>query len=323
MNSIFSNMRQSKRAVASIKVIGILSLLLKLNSSGAQTTYSGNSIFTGTVTVKSPPDYNPAVGQKNAFYLDAGNYNHNSSTFVFTKSEALIGQIGTDIWQNSEKNMYFQAGDLNLAPIYFNPYGGNVGVGTTYAPEKLSVDGNVHLTIGHSIGSLPTFNNFSHNGNLAGNYSLGWYNDADGGDAPVGYYSSWGGIKFFTTGANRMFISPTGTVGIGTTQVYKDSCKLYVEGTIRARKIKVDAANWADYVFEPNYQLRSLASLKKFISVNKHLPGVPSAKEVKKKGIDLASSQTLLLQKVEELTLYVLKQQDEIDALKKKVYQAK
>lgn len=96
--------------------------------------------------------------------------------------------------------------------------------------------------------------------------------------------------------------------------------KLAVSGGILTEKVRV-ATNgtpfWADYVFDKNFKLRSLKEVENFIKENKHLPDVPSIADVTKNGIDLAQTQALLLQKIEELTLYVIQQQKEIDTLKK------
>jgi hypothetical protein len=71
-------------------------------------------------------------------------------------------------------------------------------------------------------------------------------------------------------------------------------------------------AFWLDYVFEPTFKLHSLKKVENFIKANKHLPDVPSTADVTKNGLDLAETQALLLQKIEELTLYVIRQQKEI-----------
>jgi len=85
--------------------------------------------------------------------------------------------------------------------------------------------------------------------------------------------------------------------------------KLYVEGGIRTERVKVDVANlngWADYVFEEDYVLMPIEELEAFIKEHKHLPGVPSAEEDVKNGIDLAEMNKILLEKIEELTLRVI-----------------
>jgi hypothetical protein len=94
---------------------------------------------------------------------------------------------------------------------------------------------------------------------------------------------------------------------------------LYVEKGIRAERVRVDiAANngWADFVFDEGYQLMPIAELRVFIEENKHLPNVPSEEDVTKEGIDLAEMNAILLRQIEELTLRVIKMQEEIEELK-------
>lgn len=81
--------------------------------------------------------------------------------------------------------------------------------------------------------------------------------------------------------------------------------KLAVNGKIRAHEIKVETS-WADFVFKPDYRLRSLKDTENFIKTNGHLPEIPSAKEVEKHGINIGEMNAKLLQKIEELTLYVI-----------------
>ena len=76
---------------------------------------------------------------------------------------------------------------------------------------------------------------------------------------------------------------------------------------------------WSDKVFEKNYPLMSLSKVDKFIQQNKHLPGVPAAEEVVKQGVKVDEMVSKLLEKVEELTLYTIQQQKEIDALKREM----
>lgn len=104
---------------------------------------------------------------------------------------------------------------------------------------------------------------------------------------------------------------------------FPSTYKLIVKDGILTEKIKValstDAVNWSDFVFADDYQLRPLNEVESFVKKNKHLPEIPSAKEVYANGLDLAQMDAKLLQKIEELTLYVIKQQKEIEQLKKKV----
>ena len=109
--------------------------------------------------------------------------------------------------------------------------------------------------------------------------------------------------------------SYTGDVAIGTSAV-PSGYKLAVDGHIRTREIRVDQDTWPDYVFEANYDLPTLEEIEKHIEEKGHLPSIPSAKEVEVNGTDLGEMDRLLLEKIEELTLYILKQQKEIDQLK-------
>lgn len=101
-----------------------------------------------------------------------------------------------------------------------------------------------------------------------------------------------------------------GNVGIGTTTPTE---RLSVNGNIRAKEIKVETANWPDYVFRDNYRMQSLIELEEYIKVNKHLPDMPSAQKAEKEGIDLGEMNKLLLKKVEELTLHVIELSKRLD----------
>jgi len=87
---------------------------------------------------------------------------------------------------------------------------------------------------------------------------------------------------------------------------------LAVNGTITAQKLRITPTRWSDYVFAPDYRLPSLESVEKYIRQNNHLPGIPSAVEAERKGIDVGESQAALLKKIEELTLYIIRQNKEL-----------
>jgi hypothetical protein len=76
---------------------------------------------------------------------------------------------------------------------------------------------------------------------------------------------------------------------------------------------------WPDYVFEADHKLPSLETIERYIQQHKHLPEIPTAAEVKEKGVDLGEMNALLLKKVEELTLYVIGQQREIEEIRKEI----
>ena len=106
-----------------------------------------------------------------------------------------------------------------------------------------------------------------------------------------------------------------GNVGIGTTNPLE---KLSVNGTVLAKKVKVsvESSDWPDYVFDKKYKLPSLNELEKFIQRNKHLPGIISAKEIEKNGLNVGDNQALLLKKIEELTLLMIRLDKKVNAFK-------
>nr|WP_299213943.1 tail fiber protein [uncultured Allomuricauda sp.] len=117
--------------------------------------------------------------------------------------------------------------------------------------------------------------------------------------------------------SNLFTLKANGNVGIGTTA--PDS-KLTVKGNIHAEEVKVDlSVPGPDYVFKEGYELKSLEEVKNYIKQNGHLPNIPSAEEMEKNGVQLGRMNMKLLEKIEELTLYVLKQQEDIKYLKAKI----
>lgn len=113
-----------------------------------------------------------------------------------------------------------------------------------------------------------------------------------------------------------MSLSPTGSVGIGTTNFVGGFHKLYVGGSIIAEEMTAKLeADWPDYVFSADYEMMSNEALRAFIKENGHLPGIPTAAEVNQNGIEVAKTEALLLEKIEELTLRLLEMDKELKAL--------
>lgn len=112
---------------------------------------------------------------------------------------------------------------------------------------------------------------------------------------------------------NLFMIKANGNVGIGTTD--PKGYKLAVNGAgVFTRVVVKTYSNWPDYVFAADYSLPSLQSLEQFITVNKHLPEIPSAQAVEEEGQDVGEMNRLLLKKVEELTLYIIQLNKRLDA---------
>ena len=105
-----------------------------------------------------------------------------------------------------------------------------------------------------------------------------------------------------------------GNLGIGYTN---PDVKLAVNGTIKAREVRVTTSGWSDFVFDKGYKLPSLDKVESYINENKHLPDVPSAQEVQMDGINVTDMMARQMQKIEELTLYMIELKKENEALKK------
>jgi hypothetical protein len=105
----------------------------------------------------------------------------------------------------------------------------------------------------------------------------------------------------------------------------KDICKfndrgLDVYGVLQAKEVRISETGWADFVFNDDYRLKPLSEVNTFIKENKRLPEIPSASEVKEsEGVNLGEMQIKLLQKIEELTLYLIQQENTIQELKSKI----
>ncbi|MBC9795859.1 hypothetical protein [Sinomicrobium weinanense] len=120
----------------------------------------------------------------------------------------------------------------------------------------------------------------------------------------------------------KLTVENDGSMGIGTTNT--GAWKLAVNGNIRAKEVKVETG-WSDFVFDEGYELSSLKEVEEHIKEKGHLKDIPSAKEVEKEGVFLGEMDAKLLQKIEELTLYILQlnkkieiQQQQIEQLKKR-----
>lgn len=131
------------------------------------------------------------------------------------------------------------------------------------------------------------------------------------GTLPGDYYLKVNGKAYFS-GSLTLYQGLTmgGTLKVG------DGFSCDAQGNMKVKHLKVTLTDWPDYVFSKDRRLMTLGELEAYIDRNGHLPGIPSATEVERDGADLGEMNKLLMEKVEELTLYILDLQKQIDELK-------
>ena len=226
-----------------------------------------------------------------------------------------IGVVGLQAFNrttSSYSKMHFAASEFMFEY-------GNVGIGTATPSEKLSVYGTVN--------SAPGVISLESSRNDAGYIEVGAISTKNAGAEVAriamlrGGGSYTGLINFLVKPTNEgplteaMRIAENGNLLIGKTTQANAAYKLDINGKARASEIVVNTTG-ADFVFENSYKLRALNELEQFIKENKHLPEIPTANEMVEKGVSLGELNIKLLQKVEELTLYLIEKDKELIAQK-------
>ena len=245
----------------------------------------------------SPPDaftlsVNPAAG--------GGSQNVTDESITFSNPSTTVGSSinlsGADLVIENKEPAYIRARVYNTEAFVVDP-NGNFGLGAS-SPSL-----NLHIA-GHASSDILL--DRTQNLNVDSTARLG-----------VSYLSGLTDEYVFLGGGatlNNLAVQlDTGNVGIGTTTF---AHKLNVAGTIRAHELIVDST-WADYVFEDGYELPTLEEVQIHIEEKGHLPGVPSAETIQVEGLTIGESQALLIQKIEELTLYMIEKERQFRELEK------
>ncbi|MES2773897.1 MAG: hypothetical protein V4722_06915 [Bacteroidota bacterium] len=233
--------------------------------------------------------------------------------FMFSDGASSAGMVVGTI---SAQPLSF--GTNNVERIRVNS-AGLVGIGALYPTNLIHVSGDMRL--GSSLDDINGANVSSTGRLLISNGTTGSAiirgNHLDNNNVGLTFQSFKAGSSF-----DAIVIAPSGVVSIGSpatvgTLVNDLNNKFFVNGNIVTKKIKV-TQTWADYVFDPNYNLATLQQVDAFIQTNKHLPSIPTAASIEKEGLDLGEMQKLMMQKIEELTLYIIQQDKRIKELETK-----
>lgn len=272
-------------------------------------TFNGNQIVNGEIYVSR------STAEGGALSL----VNESKATQNAARQWTIFNMTGG--YTNSLQFWSYGDNGYQSGPKFTISDGGYVGIGTQNPIGKFDVRGNVFIgTTDLSIGSVGSFVQIDQGSSTGNSYSQ------------IRAYSNGGNIN-----NNLILQSTNGNVGIGTTTPDK---KLTVNGTIHSSEVIVDTKFTPDYVFQKyytgkselksDYVMPTLAEIENFTKKNNHLPNVPSAQEVQQNGLSLGEMSNVLLQKVEELTLYAIEQnkkimlqQEELERLKKENEQYK
>lgn len=314
---------------------------------GLKIAWTGDGESFINQTVSSSGGYAPDIAivkneeNKVVIFMDA----KESSRIRFNITVFFSGSDAEDYGPEWSSGWTIEDAFVEARPIiYMNEFGGDVTIKGAINTPTASIS---NATIGSAnVGGLQVNSNASVSGNLYANGRVGINTYSPAGDAvldvngkmytrgtlhakgPTYCITCLGGVDPTTTDveinpsiAAEGYVFVTGKLAINETRTSRIGTNaLAVNGTAIFTKAKVELnSTWPDYVFDNEYELRSLSSLETYLNTYKHLPDVPTADEVAKGGIDLGENQAVLLKKIEELTLYVIEQGKQQEKLMKKV----
>ena len=231
-----------------------------------------------------------AAGNKTFFMTGAGGAGYYNG-IVKQGDNAIIWDNGTN--GGTQTTGFVIAPWDGLGGIRIDAVTGNIGINNSTPLARLDVVGN------NSSTSLFAVRNTSFINPYNTTYATTAFEVATNGQVFIGPFRQ----KSTSTHANAI-LSVDGEV---------------VVGDLGGHGLWIVQDNWSDYVFDIDYKLLSLDEVEKFYKVNHHLPDVPTAKNIKENGVNVGQTETILLKKIEELTLYIVQQQKEMENQKKDI----
>ncbi len=285
-------------------------------------TISGNNMYsnvTGNVGigttapgaklhVNSTANTNNTIGIFESDISSGGLYNElRFSALANTSPAAIRYMLGTN--PNSSELSFLQQPDSGsgLVERMRIDKSGNIGIGTASPGANLDIyksagvraqmgtSNNGHYFASQSDDNTDGFEIYQQHGSNTTRNSLAVYDNRTGSKSAA------------------FVVRGDGNIGIG---IANPAEKLSVNGAIKAKEIIIQTTGWPDFVFKKDYDLMPLSQLKEYIDNNKHLPEIPSADDVSEKGVKVGDIQAKLLQKIEELTLYMIDLEKKTDVFK-------
>lgn len=256
-----------------------------------------------------------STGSRNTFIGDQTGRNNttgNRNTFV---------GAGTGFFNTSGiHNTIIGAYSAELRNGNFNTY-----LGAFSGTSSSMIGGDRNTFIGHSAG----YNNAGDRNVFLGNRA--GYNSSGSDLLYIANSSDTTPLIWGDFASEELKFNGKVGIGIGTANfptdaagVNVDDYQLFVNGGILATELRIAIqANWADYVFESDYELPTLEEVECYIEENGHLPNVPSAEEVEKQGINVGEMAKIQQEKIEELTLYIIEQNKQLEEQSKEIEELK
>ncbi len=264
-------------------------------------------------------------------YIDIGAQNGNWAHIYTDRPKVIFNKdvyTTTNAFSSYNNDLIFKTKGSERMRI--DDVKGNVGIGTTNPGARLHIN-NGDQSYGTILANASEANFSLYAKTLTTrpinieSFRLGLKYATDERNGFISFYrgggTSGGFLGFSTNGDERMRISTNGNIGVGTA---KPDEKLTVKGKIHAEEVRVDLNVPADYVFQKyyegnsnlkaDYKMPTLEEVEIFTKNNHHLPQIPSAQQIQEEGLHLKEMTNLLLQKIEELTLYTIEQQKQIKA---------